>query len=194
MNEPDALDGLARLVGQLLVASPALGDPSFARTVILLLDHDEAGALGVVINRPTPVDVADVLPSWRPFATQPGVLFRGGPVAADSALGLAALPGIGDAEPLGWRRVKAGLGLVDLDTPPEIIADDMAHLRIFAGYAGWTAGQLEAELDEGAWYVVPARQSDPFSDDPDRLWRSVLRRQGGDLAFVSTYPDDPSMN
>ena len=191
MNEPDGVDGLS---GRLLVASPALGDPTFARTVVLLLDHDEAGALGVVINRPTPVDVADVLPTWRPFATQPGVLFRGGPVAADSALGLAAIPGAGDDEPLGWRRVGDGLGLVDLDTPPEILAAEMADLRIFAGYAGWSGGQLEAELEEGAWYVVPARQRDAFSEDPDQLWRSVLRRQGGDLAFVSTYPDDPSMN
>src|SRR4028118_1505275 len=123
MNEPQMVDGL---VGQLLVASPALGDPTFTRSVILLLDHDEAGALGVVINRPTPVDVADVLPSWEPFATRPGVLFRGGPVAADSALGLATLPSVGDDEPLGCRRVSQGLGLVDLDTPPEIIAAEMA--------------------------------------------------------------------
>lgn len=191
MNEPEMVDGLA---GRLLVATPALGDPSFARAVILLLDHDEAGALGVMINRPTPVDVADVLPSWEPFATQPGVLFRGGPVAADSALGLAALPAVGDDEPLGWRRVRKGLGLVDLDTPPEILAARLADLRIFAGYAGWSAGQLEAELEEGAWYVVPASQRDAFTQHPDHLWRAVLRRQGGDLAFVSTYPDDPSMN
>ncbi len=191
MTEPETADGLA---GRLLVASPALGEPSFARTVILLLDHDEAGALGVVINRPTPVDVADVLPSWEPFATRPGVLFRGGPVAADSALGLATMPRVGEDEPLGWRRVREGLGLIDLDTPPEIVSGEMAHLRIFAGYAGWSPGQLEAELEEGAWYVVPSRPSDPFSDDPDGLWRSVLRRQGGELALVSTYPDDPSMN
>lgn len=191
MIEPEMSDSL---VGRLLVATPKLGDPSFARAVILVLDHDEAGALGVVINRPTPVDVADVLPSWRPFATQPGVLFRGGPVAADSALGLATLPGVGDDEPLGWRRVSERLGLVDLDTPPEILAGEMTDLRIFAGYAGWSAGQLEDEFEEGAWYVVSAGHRDAFTDDPDHLWRSVLRRQGGDLAFVSTYPDDPSMN
>jgi len=187
----------AGLTGRLLVAAPALGDPSFARAVVLVLDHDEDGALGVIINRPTPVDVAEVLPGWRSFATSPGVLFQGGPVALDSALGLAAVPATrngADDEPLGWRRVIDRLGLVDLDTPPEIIAAEMAGLRIFAGYAGWGAGQLEAELAEDSWYVVAADPSDAFSSEPQDLWRSVLRRQPGDLAFVSTCPYDPTMN
>ena len=182
------------MVGRLLVASPLLGDPSFARAVVLLLDYDEDGALGVIINRPTPVGVAQVLPDWQPFATSPGVLFQGGPVALDSALGLATVPGGEEDEPLGWRRVSGGLGLVDLDTPPEILAAEMADLRIFAGYAGWGGGQLEAELAEEAWYVVPAEATDAFSPEPASLWRSVLRRQGGELAFVSTMPDDPTMN
>jgi putative transcriptional regulator len=177
----------------LLVASPTLGDPNFARSVVLLLDHDEDGALGVVINRPTSVGVSQVLPDWQPFTTEPGVLFQGGPVALDSALGLAAVPAADD-EPLGWRRVLGPLGLVDLDTPPEILAAEMAALRIFAGYAGWGAGQLEDELAQDAWYVVPAEPSDAFSPDPEKLWRAVLRRQGGELAFVSTAPDDPTMN
>lgn len=182
------------LTGRLLVATPALGDPTFARSVVLLLDHDEEGALGVVINRPTPVEVGQVLPTWQQFTTSPGVLFQGGPVALDSALGLAVMPAQGDDEPLGWRRVVDGLGLVDLDTPPEVLAAEMVDLRIFAGYAGWGAGQLEAELVEGAWYVVQAEPRDAFTDDPDRLWRAVLRRQGGDLAFVSTYVEDPTVN
>jgi putative transcriptional regulator len=182
------------LTGRLLVATPALGDPNFARAVVFVLDHDESGALGVVVNRPTTVPVGEVLPSWQPFTTSPGVLFQGGPVALDSALGLAVLPGQGDEEPVGWRRVVDGLGLVDLDVPPEVIAAEMADLRIFAGYSGWGTGQLEAELAEGAWYVVRGQARDAFSEEPDRLWRTVLRRQGGDLAMVSTYPDDPSMN
>jgi putative transcriptional regulator len=191
----------ATLTGRLLVATPALGDSNFERSVVLVLDHDEDGALGIVINRPTPVDVAEVLPVWQPLATEPGVLFQGGPVALDSALGLALVPGEGEDEPLGWRRVVGRLGLVDLDVPPEVLAAEVTRLRIFAGYAGWGAGQLEDELAEGAWYVVEARfgagfddAGDPFSDAPEDLWRQVLRRQGGDLAMVSTYLDDPSLN
>lgn len=182
------------LTGRLLVATPALGDPNFARAVVLVLDHDESGALGVVVNRPTTVPVGEVLPTWQQFTTDPAVLFQGGPVALDSALGLAVLPGQGDDEPLGWRRVVDGLGLVDLDAPPEVLAAEMADLRIFAGYAGWGTGQLEDEVGEGAWYVVPSRARDVFTDAPESLWRNVLRRQGGDLAMVSTYPDDASMN
>ncbi len=191
MSEVGKVAGLA---GQLLVATPALADPTFARTVILLLDHDQDGALGVVINRPTPVEVAEVLPSWHPLTVAPGVLFQGGPVALDSALGLAAVRPEHDDEPLGLRRMTDGLGLVDLDTAPSDLAGEVHALRIFAGYAGWAAGQLESELDDGAWYAVSARGEDPFSAQPDLLWRAVLRRQGGDLAIVSTYPDDPTMN
>jgi putative transcriptional regulator len=192
MSEPEVI---TELTGRLLVATPVLGDPNFARAVVLILDHDESGALGVVVNRPTTVPVAEVLPSWQPYTTDPGVLFQGGPVALDSALGLAVLPGQSAAEePLGWRRVIDGLGLVDLDTPPEILAPEMSSLRIFAGYSGWGTGQLEDELEEGAWYVVPSQAQDAFTGEPSLLWRTVLRRQGGDLAMVSTYPDDPSMN
>jgi putative transcriptional regulator len=189
------------LAGRLLVASPALADGNFDRAVILVLDHDEDGALGVVINRPTDVDVATVLPVWRPLTSEPGVLFQGGPVALDSALGLALVPGVGEEEPLGWRRVVDRIGLVDLDVPPEVLAAEVSRLRIFAGYSGWGSGQLEDELAEGAWFVVPARLGldsgdggDPFSESPGDLWRAVLRRQGGDLAFVSTYLADPSLN
>ena len=191
MTDPDVETALT---GRLLVATPTLGDPNFSRTVVYVLDHDESGTLGVVVNRPTTVPVGEVLPDWQQYTTDPGVLFQGGPVALDSALGLAVLPGIGDDEPVGWRRVVDGLGLVDLDAPPEVLVDGMAGLRIFAGYAGWGSGQLEDELAEGAWYVVPGLAGDAFTAAPEGLWRAVLRRQGGDLAFVSTDPDDPTQN
>ena len=99
-----------------------------------------------------------------------------------------------DDEPLGVRRIIGSLGLVDLDTPPEVVVAELSGLRIFAGYAGWGEGQLEDEIAEGAWYVVDGEARDAFSDDPERLWRTVLRRQGGDLAMVATYPEDPSLN
>ncbi|WP_088290578.1 YqgE/AlgH family protein [Kineosporia sp. A_224] len=182
-----------RLTGRLLVATPLLTDPNFDRTVVLMLDHNDEGALGIVVNRPLDVDVDKVLPVWQPHVTAPGRLFKGGPVQLDSALGVVAVPG--DAtEPVGVKRIIGALGLVDLDTPPEVVVGGIAGLRIFAGYAGWGAGQLEAEIDEGAWFVVDAEARDPFSDEPQRLWADVLRRQRGDLAFMATYPVDPVDN
>jgi putative transcriptional regulator len=184
------------LTGRLLVATPALGDPNFHRTVIVLLDHDEDGALGVVLNRPSPVPVGEVLPTWAESASEPGVLFQGGPVSQESAVGLALLhspPGTED-EPDGFRRVRGTLGLVDLDGEPALLDGSLGGVRIFAGYAGWGAGQLEGELAEGAWYVVDAEPGDIFESAPEVLWRKVLRRQPGDLALVATYPEDPSLN
>ncbi|EPH39911.1 YqgE/AlgH family protein [Streptomyces aurantiacus] len=183
---------VSSLTGRLLVATPALSDPNFDRAVVLLLDHDEEGSLGVVLNRPTPVDVADILEGWGDLAGAPGVVFQGGPVSLDSALGVAVIPG--EEGPLGWRRVHGAIGLVDLEAPPELLASALGSLRIFAGYAGWGPGQLEDELVEGAWYVVESEPGDVSSPDPEQLWRAVLRRQRSELAMVATYPDDPSLN
>lgn len=185
--------GVRGLSGRLLVATPRLADPNFRRAVVLMLDHSSEGALGIVVNRPLEVDVSAVLPNWQPYATAPGRLFQGGPVALDSALGVVAVPG-DDVEPMGVRRIIGSLGLVDLDTPPQVVAGGVAGLRIFAGYSGWSGGQLEAEIGEGAWYVVDAEARDPFSDAPEALWRQVLRRQRGELALVSTYPENPALN
>ncbi|MEV7966214.1 YqgE/AlgH family protein [Sphaerisporangium sp. NPDC088356] len=186
-------------VGGLLVATPLLDDPNFRRGVVLVLEHDEdGGTLGVMLNRPSEVTVTQVLPSWDSLVSGPPVLFEGGPVQTDSALALASVPS--GQEPLGWRRLHAGtsavskLGTVDLDAPPEILAGEITQMRIFAGYAGWTAGQLEAEIREGSWYVVEAEPGDTFDSRPSNLWRSVLRRQPGELAFVATCPDDPKLN
>jgi putative transcriptional regulator len=170
------------LTGRLLVATPLLGDPNFRRTVVLVVEHEpEQGTLGVVLNRPTQVPVGQVLEPWTDLATD-----------------LALVPGTD--EPVGWHPLDGGapamtrLGLVDLDAPPGLLAPAVASLRVYAGYAGWSAGQLKAEIEEGAWYVVPAEPADAFSAEPDRLWPAVLRRQGGELAYVATYPDDPSLN
>lgn len=234
------------LTGRLLVATPVLADPNFDRAVVLLLDHDDEGSLGVVLNRPTPVDVGDILEPWAELAGEPGVVFQGGPVSLDAALAVGVVPAsdvadrVGDAGspesagppaepagavgpegpddatgahepvapagaagepgtgagdgPLGWRRVHGAIGLVDLEAPPELLAAELGSLRIFAGYAGWGPGQLEKEVEEGAWYVVESEPGDVSSPAPERLWRSVLRRQRGELAMVATYPDDPSLN
>ncbi|OEJ26655.1 hypothetical protein AR457_21585 [Streptomyces agglomeratus] len=183
---------VSSLTGRLLVASPALADPNFDRAVVLLIDHDDEGSLGVVLNRPTPVGVRDILLPWAGLAGDPDVVFQGGPVSLDSALGVAVIPG--DEGPLGWRRVHGAIGLVDLEAPPELLAAALGSLRIFAGYSGWGPGQLEEELESGAWYVVESEPGDVSSPEPESLWRAVLRRQRSKLAMIATYPDDPSLN
>ena len=187
-----------RLTGCLLVATPVLEDPNFRRTVILVVEHEAAeGTLGVVLNRPTDVPVERVLDSWSELVTGPSVVFKGGPVAPTSALAIGLVPG--DAEPLGWHALDGAaavsrLGLVDLDAPPDLLAPAIDRLRVYAGYAGWAPGQLKAEIDEGAWYVVAAEPADAFAGQPEGLWAGVLRRQGGEMAFTATFPDDPSQN
>ncbi|MBB6626821.1 YqgE/AlgH family protein [Nocardioides sp. KIGAM211] len=179
--------------GMLLVATPALVDPNFADTVVLLLDVDENGALGVVLNRPSAVPVAEVLAGWSDVVAEPEVLFHGGPVSTEGALAVALLASDDDV-PVGFREVSGQLGLVDLDTPVELIDGSLQGLRIFAGYAGWGAAQLDGEIEEGSWYVVPGQAPDVFRLDPTDLWRDVLRRQPGELAWHSTRPVDPDLN
>ena len=184
--------------GRLLVATPLLGDPNFRRAVILVVEHEVTeGTLGIVLNRPTKVPVGKVLEEWTELATDPSVVFKGGPVAPTSPLALALVPGT--EEPLGWRALDgapalARLGLLDLGAPAGLLAPSIQSLRVYAGYAGWSPGQLEAEIDDGAWYVLTAEPGDAFTAVPERLWHDVLRRQEGDLALLATYPDDPSLN
>jgi len=179
-------------VGRLLVAAPGLRDPSFAQTVVLVLDHDEDGTFGVVVNRPLEVDVGEVLPQWQALATPPGRLFQGGPVGLDGAIGMVAMPEAGDLP--GVDRVTGPFGLVDLDIATEALVGRLTNLRVFAGHAGWAGGQLEDEIGRGDWVVVDADEHDPFSASPETLWRQVLRRQGGVLALLSTAPVDPRLN
>jgi putative transcriptional regulator len=179
--------------GMLLVATPALQDPNFADTVVLLLDVTDEGALGVVLNRPSHILVADVLEAWREVVSEPEVLFRGGPVGTDGALAVAQLRDVQDP-PVGWRPVAGLLGMVDLETPAELVDGSLATMRVFAGYAGWGAGQLEGEIEEGSWYVVSGEAGDAFRDDTSGLWRDVMRRQPGMLAWHVNRPVDPDMN
>jgi len=186
------------LSGRLLAATPHLGDPNFRRTVVLIVeDDDEEGTLGVVLNRPTEIPLDQVLEAWTGLASGPQVVFRGGPISPNSALALAMAHG--SDEPVGWRSLDGSpmmsrIGLVDLGAPPELLAGGISSMRVFAGYAGWGAGQLRDEIEEGAWYVLPGEPADAFGPEPEQLWQKVLRRQGGDLALVATFPDDPTWN
>ena len=179
--------------GKLLVATPRTGGEVFRRSVVLVLQHNEDGAQGIVLNHPLNAPVSAVLPSWQEYVTDPPNLFQGGPVALDSALGLVTVPG-DHQEPMGVRLLFGGLGLVDLDVPPLVVMPAVAGLRIFAGYAGWSDGQLEQEIRDGGWYVVESEARDAFTSEPGTLWSAVLRRQRGNLALVASLPEDPTMN
>lgn len=179
--------------GRLLLATPAVEDDTFWRSVILVLHHDEDGAQGVILNKPLDAHVDAVLPGWGSVVSEPNTVFHGGPVSLDSAVGLVTVPGDG-GPPMGVRLLFGGVGLVDLDAPPLLVAPEIAGMRVFAGYAGWTSGQLEAEIQRGDWYVVEAEPRDAFVEEPQDLWTVVLRRQRGHLAFVALFPDDPTLN
>jgi putative transcriptional regulator len=180
------------LKGMLLVAAPTMREPTFARTVISILEHNDEGALGVVINRPGDASLLEIVPPVADLASQPAVLFAGGPVEPQAAIALGFVAV--DAPPDGWRPVVHPIVTVDLDVDPIVLATSLRELRVFAGYAGWTAGQLENEIAHGAWYVVEALPLDAFDALPDRLWSAVLRRQPWPLSAVATCPVDPTMN
>ncbi|MBW3641058.1 MAG: YqgE/AlgH family protein [Actinobacteria bacterium] len=183
--------------GQLVVATPQLGDPNFARTVVLLLQVNDDGALGVVLNRPTETEVAEVLPLWAPLAAAPPTVFAGGPVQPQAAIclgrgrpGYLTVPGFAQVDGLP----DGALGTIDLDGSPDDLHRAVSEVRLFAGYAGWSAGQLEAEIGEGAWWVLDALPADAFAVQPELLWRQVLLRQGPPIAFAASYPADPKLN
>jgi putative transcriptional regulator len=178
--------------GRLLVATPELEDPNFFRTVVLVLEHNREGALGVVLNRPTPGTLAEPLPMWSELAPDPAVVFVGGPVQPESAIGLARRADTGEAD--GFAPLFGDLGTVDLDRAPTDVRPPVDRVRVFAGYAGWGPEQLDGELDAAGWFVVDVHPDDPWSRDPPSLWRSVLRRQRGRLRLFAEFPADPSAN
>ncbi len=170
--------------GRLLLAVPGMLDPHFDATVVFIFDE---GAAGVILNRPTELPLAAAVPEWEHLAADPAVVFWGGPVQEEAAVALA-VPPPPRAEPVG-----AGVGLVDLRRGAED-AGHAASVRIFAGYAGWEPGQLETEIAQGGWFVVPAQSGDVVSPDPSGLWRNIFGRQKGWLRRYRTYPDDPGLN
>lgn len=179
--------------GDLLIASVLLADGVFNSTVILVLDTDDSGALGVILNEISQLLLGSVLPDWADAVSEPQLLFHGGPVSPNGAICLASLQNL-DEEPPGWRRLFDNVGLLHLDTPVEITAGAYRDLRIFAGYAGWGAGQLQEEIADGQWHVVEAKYEDVFDPKPLDLWRKTLRRQHTELAYFSTWTEDPDLN
>lgn len=174
----------------MLVATPLLNDPNFARSVVYLLEHDGGGTVGVVLNRPSHTPVGQVLPEWHSAVSGPAVVFAGGPVQPDGALCLGQLDGPGP----GVRPVVDGVGTVDLDGDVTVITGLAKRLRVFAGHAGWSPGQLDDEMAEGAWWAVEGSPDDLFCREPESMWITVLRRQPHPLNLVSTYPPDVTLN
>jgi putative transcriptional regulator len=183
------MEAMDSLRGQILIASPALLDPNFRRAVVLVTEHTDEGAAGLVLNRPSPAEVAEVVPSLEPLVDEGAQVWLGGPVQQEAVLVLGEfVDPIDAAVPL-----FGGLGFPSLEEP-ELIVPATTRRRVFAGYAGWGAGQLEDELARDDWILEPASNDDAFTDEPEQLWRDVLRRKGGVYELVSRIPEDPSVN
>jgi putative transcriptional regulator len=177
------------LRGHLLISSGKLHDPNFRHTVVLVGEHNAEGALGVVLNRPLDVTVADAVPALLPLVEPDDPLFQGGPVQPTHAVLLAELshPELADISVFG--SVGFLIGEISTEVRPGIL-----RARVFAGYSGWGPGQLEAEMEQESWILDPAREEDVFTDAPDLLWSRILERKGPEYRQMSRLPYDPSMN
>lgn len=194
--EPYASRADARILpGSLLVSSVDLTEPAFRRTVVYVIEHNGTGTLGVVLNRPSDTQVRSVLPAWSSLAARPGSLFVGGPVKRDSALCLATVRSGQSADGIeGVRQVNGRVVMVDLDSNPEVVESKVDGVRIFAGYAGWSPGQLAGELTRDDWLVFPALPSDVLGPGRADLWAAVLRRQPLPTAMLATHPIEVERN
>jgi len=178
------------LKSQLLVASPQLGDPNFSRTVVLITEHNAEGAMGVVLNRPAATTVAEAAPELEALVPPGDDVYVGGPVQPSSVIVLAEFRAtMENAVP-----VFGSVGFVGAGSDPGDLAAAVSRARVFAGFAGWTTGQLETELGRDDWFLEPARADDVFSPAPEELWSDVLQRKGGEYALVARMPVDPSLN
>jgi putative transcriptional regulator len=176
--------------GQLLIAGPALLDPNFWRTVVLVIEHSDEGALGLVLNRPSETTVGESVPQLEDLVDLDDQLFVGGPVQPSSVIVLAEFDDPTDAALLAFGDV----GVLGTGAAPGELAAAVKTGRAFVGHAGWGPGQLDAELERSDWIVEPAQRDDAFSVDPGELWSDVLIRKGGSYALVARMPPDPSVN
>ena len=177
------------LRGHLLVAGPGLIDPNFRRTVVLVGEHGEEGAMGVVLNRPSGIELEEAVPPLVDLDGVDDVIFVGGPVQPQA---IVVLGDFADPERAGVI-VFGSIGFLPSEIEPSEVGE-LSRARVFAGYAGWGAGQLEGELEEGSWIVEPAAHTDVFTDAPGQLWSDVLRRKGGPFSVLALMPDDPRVN
>ena len=176
------------LQGKLLVSSPALVDPNFRKTVVLIAHHDDDGAMGLVLSRPSDVRATEAVPLLDGIPGADDFVFVGGPVQPEAFMVLADFDDVDEAA----APIMESLGFMPADAEPEDLA--IRRLRLFAGYSGWGSGQLEAELAEESWIVVDAATDDVFADDPEELWRAVLHRKGGMFSLMENMPFDPGLN
>ena len=176
--------------GQLLIAGPTLLDPNFWRTVVLIVEHNAEGALGLVLNRPSEATVSETIPQLEELLDRDDVVYHGGPVGSSALIVLARFDEPGDAALLAFADVGVLGSSISIEEPVAGVRDG----RAFIGHAGWGPGQLDGELERGDWIVEPARLEDAFSGDPGSLWASVLTRKGGTYALIARMPADPSWN
>jgi len=177
------------LQGQLLIASPSLLDSNFRRAVVLVTEHTDDGAAGLVLNRPSPASVLELVPELEPLVEDDEPVWLGGPVQPNAVLVLGEFVDPDDAA----VPLFDSLGFPSLEEPEDVVPATTRR-RVFAGYAGWGAGQLESELGREDWIIEPAQADDAFTDAPDNLWADVLRRKGGIYELVARIPEDPSVN
>lgn len=182
--------GVTSLRGQLLIAGPDLLDPNFRRTVLLIGEHGDEGAMGVVLNRPSPVEVAEAVPPLASLVSEHDLVHVGGPVQPQAIVVLGDFRNPAEAGSV----VLGSIGFLpgEIETGEDV--GTLSRARVFAGYAGWGPGQLESEIAEGSWIIEPALPEDIFTPDPDRLWSAVLRRKGGAFAVLAQMPPDPTRN
>ena len=178
------------LAGQLLLASPSLHDLNFTRTVVLVGVHSDEGAMGVVLNRPSQVTVGEAVPQLKEAIAEQELVYVGGPVQSNSIVFLAEFVEPAHAGLLVFGRI----GFPAPDAGLDELADATARGRVFAGYAGWGEGQLDAEIEQGDWIAHDARPEDVFTEEPAELWSTVLTRMGGNYALIARMPPDPSVN
>lgn len=178
------------LKGKLLIASPALVDPNFVRTVVLIAEHSADGTLGLVLNRPSDSSVTESVDELRGVVDAGDPVYVGGPVQTDAVMVLAEFSNA----TLAAALVLEDIGFLPAEADLDAIAAATRRARVFAGHSGWAPGQLDGELEEGAWILVDAEADDVFASDTDELWSLTLERKGGPYAQLARVPEDPSVN